>query len=132
MTIVANYYDEVGFFESTCSTINWHDDTLELFFEKGVSLGGSDHPLAESFDLTKPCRVIFEGVVKSNLKVSHFISHPNNFDVHHFVKDDLPAAKINHTYTEFDVEGMMQATTPTGWFTWDITAEKFYFDDLEP
>lgn len=132
MTIIEGFYDEVGFSESTCSSVKWDGDSLELLFETGVSLGGSEHPLAGSFKFGSPCRIKFEGIIKSKVKISHLISRPNNFERHFFENTDLPAAKDGVNYFEFDVEGMMMGMTPTGWFTWDIVAEKFYFDDLKP
>ena len=131
MTIIEGFYDEVGFSESTCTSVKWNGDSLELFFESGVSLGGSDHPLAESFDFGNPCKIKFEGITSSKLKISHLISKPNNFETIIFEKDDLPPQKKGEVYSEYDVEGMMMGMTPTGWFTWDIIAEKFYFDDLK-
>lgn len=121
---------EIGFSESVCSRFTWSGNSLEIIFQGGIDVGGSDHPLNSSFKFDAPCRLLFNGVVKSKLRVSHLIGEPNNFEDRYFEKTDLSEAKENIKYTDFHLEGMMLATNPTGWFVWNIVAESFIFDDL--
>lgn len=131
MSTIKNFFDEVGFSESVCTRLHWNRDILELYFSEGISLGGSTHPLADIFIFNSPCRIIFEGVIKSQLRVSHLVQQPNQFEDIHFEKNDLPSRDTGKQYSEFEIEGTMLATSPTGWFNWYIYAENFYFDDLK-
>ena len=130
MTIVEGFFDEIGFSESVCSSFAWSGNSLEILFQYGVDLGGSNHPLNSGFKFDAPCRLLFDGVVKSKLRVSHLVDEPNNFEDHYFEKRGLPELKEGIGYTDYCLEGMMKATNPTGWFVWDIVAERFFFDDL--
>jgi hypothetical protein len=131
MSLIEGFFDEIGFFESVCYSFEWSGDKLLVNFEKGVDVGGSDHPLTESFGDDEPCRVVFEGVVASKLEVSKLISRPNNFDVYYFEKDGLPEQDSTKSYEEFYMEGVMKAIDHQGWFVWDIVAEKFTLNDLK-
>jgi hypothetical protein len=131
MSFIEGFFDEIGFFESVCSSFEWSGDKLLVNFEKGIDIRGSDHPLTESLGVDEPCRVVFEGVVTSKLKVSKFVCMPNIFDVHYFEKDGLPEQDSTKSYEEFYMEGVMKATDPEGWFVWDIVAEKVTLNDLK-
>ena len=131
MSIVEGFFSEIGFFESSCTSIEWISDKLIVHFENGVDVGGSDHPLADSFGVDEPCKIVYEGVIKSRLKVSELISKPNNFDVHYFDKDDLPQKNLQKNYEEFYMEGDMKAIEAKGWFVWGIISERVLFDDLK-
>ena len=130
MTIVEGFFDEIGFSESVCSCFTWSENSLEISFLCGVDLGGSEHPLNSRFQFDAPCRLLFEGVVKSELRVSNLVNEPDNFEDHYFEKTNLPEPKKNISYTDYHLEGMMKATDPMGWFVWNIVAERFFFDDL--
>ena len=130
MTIVESFFDEIGLSESLCTDFKWNGNSLEVFFQKGVDIGGSDHPLSGVFRFDATCRFIFKGVVKSKLRVSHLISETNNFEEKYFEKKDLPESEGGDNYNTYHLEGTMKATNPTGWFVWNIVAERFFFDDL--
>ncbi|MEG0132323.1 MAG: hypothetical protein RR677_12735 [Acinetobacter sp.] len=131
MSIVEGFFNEIGFFESVCTSVEWIGDKLIVGFDKGIDLGGSVHPLAYSLGVNEPCRLIFDGVVKSKLKVSKLINKPNDFEVHYFAKEGLPEIDPSVHYEEFYMEGAMHATEPDGWFIWDLIAEKAKIDDLK-
>ena len=127
--MVNGFYDELGFSESVCSGFKWSGNSLEVFFQNGIDLG-SNHPLSNSFKFGDPCRLLFDGVIKSKLRVSHLISSPNNFEHHYFENLDLHTSNEEDEYIPFYLEGVMMATSPTGWFVWDLVAQTFTFDDL--
>jgi len=131
MSLIDGFFDEISFFQSICSSFQWREDKLIVNFDKGVDLRGSSHPLADSLKEDEPCRVIYEGVVESKLKISQLISKPNNFDVHYFEKEALPKRDSIHSYEEFYMEGTIKGDNPQGWFTWDIVAKKVTLDDLK-
>lgn len=130
MAIVEGFYDEIGFSESMCSGFDWSNTSLEVSFQQGIDLG-PNHPLANAFRFSSPCCLLFEGVIKSKLRISHWISAPNNFKHHYFEKLDLPEPEEGVEYTEFYLEGVMPANNPTGWFVWDIVALRVKLDDLK-
>ncbi|AJQ92697.1 hypothetical protein [Gynuella sunshinyii] len=131
MSVIEGFFDEIGFFESVCTSFEWVGDTLIVSFDKGIDLGSSEHPLADSLGVDAPCKLIFDGVVKSKLKVSKLVNKPNDFDVYYFEKKDLPEKSSSIDYEEFYMEGSMLATDPNGWFVWDVIAEKAKIDNLK-
>jgi hypothetical protein len=130
MTIVEGYFDEIGFSESECTNFHWSDADLVVEFSRGIDLGGSRHPLSGSFMFDQPCRMIFKGVVFSDLSVSEYLGAPNKFRTIHFEKSGLPGQREGESYDEYHLEGSMQATEPKGWFNWELKAESFALDDL--
>lgn len=131
MTIVEGYFDEIGFSESECTNLTWSGGDLIVEFSRGIDLGGSCHPLSGSFMFDHPCRMIFKGVVFSDLKVSEYLGAPNRFRTTQFERSGLPTEKAGVSYCEFHLEGSMQATEPKGWFNWELKAEGFALDDLD-
>jgi hypothetical protein len=132
MAIITGFFEEIGFFESICKSFEWVDNDLVVSFEKGIDIGGSEHPLSDSLKIEEPCNLIFKDVVQSKLKISTLISQPNNFDVLNIEKEDLPGKKSNIEYSDFYMEGTMRAGEPKGWFTWDVVADSMILDNLKP
>jgi hypothetical protein len=132
MSVIEVFFDEIGFFESICTSIEWADDYLVVGFEQGIDLGGSKHPLADSLGINEPCKLIFEGVTHSTLKISKLISQPNHFEVHILQQENLGQTNSNLYDEHFYMEGSMRARDPHGWFVWDIVAKKGKIDDLKP
>ncbi|KAF0812567.1 hypothetical protein IGB42_02856 [Andreprevotia sp. IGB-42] len=129
MTAVKGFFDEIGFSEAICTGFEWKGNDLEVFFEKGVDISGSVHPLAEKFSFESPCKITFSDVAKSGLKISRLVALPNSFEtsIVERTADPFPVGGIH----DFHLEGFMDGNPEKRWFVWTLSAKEAYFDDLE-
>lgn len=130
MTQVREYFDDLGFSEARCSGFKWVGDQLTVDFAKGVDLGNPEHPLASHFAYGAPCRILYNGVIKSRLKISVSRNEGVSFDEVLIENDSLAAPQVDASYKEYYMEGVMVWEGLDCWFTWDLVARDALLDDL--
>lgn len=132
MTIIEGYIDEFDFSQCSIAGFSFLDRNLIVNIDRHLSLL-ENHPLCDR-DWTKSCQLIFTKVITS---VREFYEYDESLP-----RGYKPARKIvdrvnytanledNIVFEDFYLEGVL-LKYPQGWLSWEIRAEKFYFDDLK-
>lgn len=131
MTIVKGYYDELHWTECDIESFKFIGCDLEVYIKLGLEVYG-EHPLSNTHNPKKPCKVIFSDVISSVRLLNEYDKdlNFNGFKGAKRIIDKLDnKQKFGIKYEDYSIEGVW--LEPKSWLTWDIIAQDFYLDDLK-